>query len=55
MYPEDSGECRSADLSRNERFHAAIVYSRTRNNADQDVDPSDMTPLAHATTLVVEN
>jgi hypothetical protein len=55
MYKHDSGECRSSDLSRRERFHAAIVYSRTRDNVDQDIDPRDMTPLARRESLTVEN
>lgn len=55
MYPEDSGRCRSSDLSATERFHAGIVYHRTRDNLDQDIDPRTMTPLAHGSSIVVEN
>jgi len=56
MYPTDSGQCRSAELSSRERYHAAIVYSRNRDNLDQDIDPDTMTPLATGGPgLVVEN
>ena len=40
MYPFDSGGCRAGALSAAESFHAAIAYSRPRQNADPDKDPS---------------
>jgi matrixin len=40
MYPYAPGNCPPGDLSANERFHAAIAYSRPRGNLDPDSDPS---------------
>jgi Matrixin len=40
MYPFLPGNCPSGTLSANEKFHAAIAYSRPRGNLDPDNDPS---------------
>lgn len=40
MYPFDSGFCRAGALSAAESFHAAIAYSRPRQNTDPDKDPA---------------
>jgi hypothetical protein len=40
MYPFDSGGCRAGALSPAESFHAAVAYSRPRQNSDPDKDPS---------------
>jgi hypothetical protein len=46
MYPFDSGGCRAGTLSAAESFHAAIAYSRPRQNTDPDHDPSSYKTLA---------
>jgi hypothetical protein len=46
MYPFDSGGCRSGALSAAESFHAAIAYSRPRQNSDPDHDPSSFKTFA---------
>jgi prepilin-type processing-associated H-X9-DG protein len=51
MYPTDSGDCRTGELSTRERYHAALVYSRPRDNEDQDVDPGTMSPLSTSARL----
>jgi len=38
MYPTDSGSCAAGILSEQERYHAAVAYSRPRWNADPDSD-----------------
>ena len=45
MYPFDSGFCRAGALSAAESFHAAIAYSRPRQNTDPDKDPSSFRSL----------
>jgi hypothetical protein len=42
-------------LTMRERFHAAVAYSRSRGNADQDIDSDTMTPLAVREPPVVTN
>ena len=46
MYPFDSGGCRAGVLSAAESFHAAIAYSRPRQNSDPDKDPSSAKMIA---------
>ena len=40
MFPVVPGRCPAGELSPNERFHAALAYSRPRGNTDPDNDPS---------------
>lgn len=40
MYPYAPGNCPPGNLSANERYHAALAYSRTRGNLDPDRDGS---------------
>jgi hypothetical protein len=40
MYPYAPGNCPPGDLSPDEKFHAAIAYSRPYGNVDPDSDPS---------------
>jgi hypothetical protein len=46
MYPHFPGNCRPAQLSAAEKFHAALAYSRPRGNRDPDSDPSTEESLA---------
>jgi hypothetical protein len=49
------GRCPNGMLTMRERFHAAVAYSRSRGNADQDIDSDTMTPLAVREPPVVAN
>lgn len=40
MYPYVPGKCPPGNLSANERYHAALAYSRSRGNMDPDRDGS---------------
>jgi hypothetical protein len=46
MYPFDESGCRQGNLSPNEAYHASIVYSRPRFNAEPDHDPKDFKTLS---------
>jgi Carboxypeptidase regulatory-like domain/Matrixin len=56
MFPTfPGGRCPNGMLTMRERFHAAVAYSRSRGNADQDIDSDTMTPLAVREPPVVAN
>ncbi len=48
MYPTLPGNCPVGEPSANERFHAAVAYSRPRGNTDPDNDPSSGARLRDA-------
>lgn len=55
MYPQASASCPAGVLSSQERYHAKVVYSRTRGNKDPDSDWSGEMTLAVHPDVLVEN
>jgi hypothetical protein len=55
MYPAVPGGCPNGVLTARERYHAAVAYSRSRWNADQDIDSETMVPLSVGEAPTIAN